>query len=143
MLYSLTFFKITEQETQDYIEFTKASLSFLHQPEKQQQHAQRNYASYHPESQEKNEFVLNVYFLGFLTYIKPTVEMYTIGKAIFKLTYVQSILTPILRISEGLQKHLALGYPSIGRRILPKEKLYSNYHHPGILETMHMIIKNV
>lgn len=88
------------------------------------------------------KFVLNAYFLGFLTYTKPTVEIYTIGKAISKLMYVQSILTPFLRISEGLQKHLALGYLSTGKRTLPKEKLYSNYHHRGILLTMHMIMKN-
>lgn len=88
------------------------------------------------------KFVLNAYFLGFLTYIKPTVEIYTLGKAISKLMYLQRIPPPILRISEGIQKYLALGYPSIGKRTLPKEKLYSNYHHPGILQTMHMIIKN-
>lgn len=91
---------------------------------------------------KKMKFVLNACFLGFLTYIKPTVEICTIGKAFSKLMYVQSILIPILRISEGLQKHLALGYPSIGKRALPKEKLFSNYHHPGILQTMHMIMKN-
>lgn len=26
---------------------------------------------------------------------------------------------------------------------LAQEELYSNYHHPGILQTIHMIVKNV
>lgn len=69
------------------------------------------------------KFVLNAYFLGFLTYIRPMVEIYPMEKAIPKLMHVQSVLTPFLRISEGLQEHLALGYPSTGKRILPKEKL--------------------
>lgn len=88
------------------------------------------------------QFVLNAYFLGFFTNIRPTVEIYPMGKAISKLMHVQSVLTPFLKISEGRQEHLALGYPSIGKRTLPREKLYSNYRHPGILQTIHKIMQN-
>lgn len=88
-------------------------------------------------------FVSNAYFGGFFAFIRPTAEIYPMGKEIFKVMHVQSVLTPFFKTSEGLQEHSALGYPSAGERTLPKEKLYSNYGHLGILQTIHMIMKNI
>jgi len=55
-------------------------------------------------------FVLNAYFLRFLTYIRPSVEINPVGKAISKLVCVQTVPSLFLRISGVLQEHLALDY---------------------------------
>lgn len=65
-------------------------------------------------------FVLNAYFLGFLAFIRATVEINPMGKEIVKVMHVQSVLIPFLKISEGFQEHSALGYPLLGREPCPK-----------------------